>query len=174
MTRKAPMRRRRQKRRRSAIKTNIEVAGILHDPDASARMAGVIVDGLKGVSERHGITFRHTMRHVHIYETFSGASKLAETNDMGPLGRLLRYLSRNGWLSPSPEVREALEARSNLNRNKQIEATAVDEPAERSVRDIVKGCEAWLDRQIRPLIDHRDVPVEWPRVWRKGLPIRGE
>jgi hypothetical protein len=161
--------RRRPRRQKSTIKTNLQLAEVLFDPDEEARRASMIACALNDYSqrERSGITFRSTMRGIDVYETFGGAAKLVETNDMGPLGSFLRWLNRGGWFSARPKVIEKLKARANLQRNEQIAASkvALDRDEEDRARLIewnrmcssVERGDAWLDNAIRPLSEHRGV-----------------
>lgn len=186
MTAKSPPMRRRR-RQKSTIKTNLQLAEVLFDPDEEARRAGVIASALNHYSqrERSGITFRSTMRGIDIYETFGGAAKLVETNDMGPLGGFLRWLSRGGWFSAKPKVIEKLKARANLQRNEQIAASKValdrEEADNRRVLEWNRMCssvergDAWLDSAIRSFPEHRGIFLGPTKVFplELGIPLDG-
>jgi hypothetical protein len=120
-----------------------------------------------------GVVFVPLRLTFDIRESFVGAVDLAEKNDQGPVGRFLRLLKSHGWMSPSPEVREALVEQTYRIRNKEImsDTKAVLDRDNEEWRQIserkrlcasIKRGDAFLTALIAPLVEHRDIPIGTP------------
>jgi hypothetical protein len=152
-----------------------------YDHAAMTLTAYAEMDGIKGLQ------FLATPRGVLPREDIPGAAERAESNE-GPIGHFMRMAREKGYASKSPQVQEALKQRTNLahlkgfkahlrkvrkNRATLNQEHALETDVDRylSLREDVEGYEAVLDEMIRSKRDHRDIAVEWPRVWLNGVPV---
>jgi hypothetical protein len=154
------------------------------DPELNAIHSGRIALYLDAWSEVNdlGIKLVPTRRTIEIYSRSPNDLWLAAKLDKGLVGEFLRRLQRDGWLSPSPEVTEALHYRlwkqqnsahrKWLDKKRNIHAYVLAE-REQNMREqdqqrllrVVANGQDWIDRNIVKDGSCRDVEANVsPRV----------
>ena len=150
------------------------------------RVAKILTD----YSEQQGlgVTLIPTMNSLGIGEQRPGARVMAEENDPGMVGEFLRAARREGLLSANRQVVKAVRRREGKERNSAIRKHIRDrrnskaEVLQRedqhsnavrfnSYRKIVDGGRAFVDQGVRATIDCKDVAVDAPVDWSKGVPM---
>jgi hypothetical protein len=137
------------------------------DPELSAISSGRIALYLDAWSEVNdlGIKLVPTKRTIEIYSRSQNDLWLVARLDKGMVGNFLSRLQRDGWLSPSPEVAEALRYRLQkqhnsahlkwLDKKRNVHAYVLaerkqnmrEEGRQRLLRVVANG-QDWIDRNI--------------------------
>jgi plasmid stabilization system protein ParE len=159
------------------------------NPDAMAQEVAASLPSLNETSERRalGLQLSSGRRDIYVAEQSPGALDAAKI-DKGTIGELVRDLSRTGFLTKNPNklddvlrdtrADENSSARAYLRRVRKNKATIQEEAAItratqrlHRLRELVDAGEAIIARDIRHTLDCRDIAVNWPMEWTRGMPV---